>query len=581
MNDHIHVMSHSNSSAGSSSSSSSPGHVGFIDSTKSENVEYFALKGQKKDNRASSDLDDDEEDNLSVLAFTEEDVQALTRSRYRRKCIRCSNWQGWCMFGIFIASTTILCWYYHCPSTLFIYLAWLFFIVPVEVVLFGRSLLSRKRIISLDVDQYSIKRTNPTYFSLLSKRLRVGFLMLGCCIWSWAIVESIFCPFSSTDWKATSIDAKSIGPTFIAVNLYNNNNLFPKYGDDLIKLIESIGGPQNAYVSIFESNSKDGTEKSLDKLSKKFTTYNIAHTIISGNNATQASHSFAKSEHVGIDDDGNKRIAFLANVRNEAMRPLYENKAQINGLNHSNVEFEKVLWLNDIVFDSDEIKELLQTNGGLYDGACAFDYMPLGLYDTWVTRDIDGNRAKPLWPYFAADRDVRTLKEQKPILVDSCWNGAVAFDARWFRDATAPRTRPATHKTSHLKRRGDGILPLRFRNSDICLSSECLLTSLDIHRALQPIRPVIVMNPKVVTAYDHKTFYLYHNIMRWHIVQPWRLIWERFVSAYLFQSLTDIGRKPAQCFEAFQSLWTSPHPLAQKVKNNSEILKDVLANRWQ
>lgn len=107
------------------------------------------------------------------------------------------------------------------------------------------------------------------------------------------------------------------------------------------------------------------------------------------------------------------------------------------------------------------------------------------------------------------------------------------------------------------------------------------MTSLDIHRALQPIRPVIVMNPKVVTAYDHKTFYLYHNIMRWHIVQPWRLIWERFVSAYLFQSLTDIGRKPAQCFEAFQSLWTSPHPLAQKVKNNSEILKDVLANRWQ
>ncbi|PWN32573.1 uncharacterized protein FA14DRAFT_161952 [Meira miltonrushii] len=555
MDDHIHDMSYSNSSAGSSASSSS-GHGCYSDSIHSENVEYFALKIQKEDHRNSSD----DEDNLSVLAFTEDDVRSRSRSRFRPSC---ANWQRWCMFGAFIASTSILCWAFHCPSTMFVYLAWLFIIIPVEAASFARSLLSRNRIISLDFDQYNIKRTKPTYFSLVSKRLRIALLMLGCCIWSWAIVESMIGPYP------TPQTSESIGPTFIAANLYNSNNLFPKYGDDLIKLVESIGGPQNAYISIFESNSEDGTEKSLDRLSHKLQTHNIPHTIISGNNATKS----IPTDHVGITDDGNRRIAFLANVRNEAMRPLYENTTSL--------KFEKVLWLNDVIFDSDEIKELLQTNGGMYDEACAFDFMPLGLYDTWVTRDIDGNRAKPLWPYFAADRDVKTLEEQKPILVDSCWNGAVAFDARWFRDSTAPLTKPDKHHLTKREQDSAAKMPLRFRNSNICLSSECLLTSLDIHQALQPIRPVIVMNPKVVTAYDRKTFYLYHNIMRWHVTQPWRLVWERFVSAYLFQSLTDMGRKPAQCFEAFQSLWTTPHPLAQKAKTNTEVLKDVLAKRWQ
>lgn len=559
MGDHIHVMSNPNSAAtGSSAASSSSGHGCYTTSTHSQNGEYFALKVQNEDHRDSSD----DEDNLSVLAFTEEDLRP--HSRYR--CLSsCSNWQGWCVFVIFIASTALLCWYFQCPSTMFVYLSWLFVIYPVEAASFARSWLSKKRIISLDFDQYNTKRTKPTYFSLLSKRLRITFLMLGSCIWLWAIIESMIVSFPSSQSPA------SIGPTFIAVNLYNNNNLFPKYGDDLIKLVESIGGPQNAYISIFESNSKDGTEKSLDQLSLKLNKLNISHTIISGNSATQSNHISSTSDHVGITDDGNRRIAFLANVRNEAMRPLYENTTSYN--------FEKVLWLNDIIFDSDEIKELLQTNDGMYDEACAFDFMQIGLYDTWVTRDIDGNRPKPLWPYFASDRDVKTLEEQKPILVDSCWNGAVAFDARWFRDSTAPLTKSGTHQST--KRGTDGVLPLRFRNSDICLASECLLTSLDIHRALQPIRPVIVMNPKVVTAYDRTTFYLYHNIMRWHLTQPWRLFWERFVSAFVFQSVTDMGRKPAQCLEAFQSLWSTPHPLAQKAKTNTEVLKDVLAKRWQ
>lgn len=129
----------------------------------------------------------------------------------------------------------------------------------------------------------------------------------------------------------------------------------------------------------------------------------------------------------------------------------------------------------------------------------------------WVTRDRDGKRAKPLWPYFAAPRDVDALKREKPILVSSCWNGAVAYDARWFMDKEPPRKIVSDSGTlQSIARRGakDNAtseeptlrLPLRFRTSSQCLSSECLLTSLDMHRALKPYRPWIFMNPTVVVG---------------------------------------------------------------------------------
>lgn len=125
---------------------------------------------------------------------------------------------------------------------------------------------------------------------------------------------------------------------------------------------------------------------------------------------------------------------------------------------------------------------------------------------SWVTRDLEGNRVKPLWPYFQQERDVRLLKERHPIHVDSCWNGVAAFDARWFIDDQPPAlprkiTPSKEEKRDMIQTSPAAIsLPLRFRSSRLCLSSECLLISLDMHRSLNPQRPLVFMNPVVTVG---------------------------------------------------------------------------------
>lgn len=206
--------------------------------------------------------------------------------------------------------------------------------------------------------------------------------------------------------------------------------------------------------------------------------------------------------------------------------------------------------LNSIVYDVPSIMTLLDTMGGAYDLACAFDYISLGLYDTWVTRDVGGYRTKPLWPYFARETDVEKLRRREPILVNSCWNGAAVFDAKWF-------VLPASDSSDDV-----AGLPVRFRTSPKCHSSECLLASLDIHkyyRQTDPTsRPRIYMNPLVSVAYEKRIYSLYNGLMRWTIVQPWHVAWEGWISSRLFKRWSDIGRKDPSCREAFKDDWVAP-----------------------
>lgn len=170
---------------------------------------------------------------------------------------------------------------------------------------------------------------------------------------------------------------------------------------------------------------------------------------------------------------------------------------------------------------------------------------------SWVVRSADNLRLKPLWPYFSSAYDVERLRKDLPVEVNSCWNGLTAFDAKWFyanysRSASTPATLTdrnsssisqsitstfgdtqnnylETSRTSILVHGDEGVgassslkkrktstksnstalelspLPLTFRTSELCPSSESLLISYDLHRALKPTgrRPKILINPKV------------------------------------------------------------------------------------
>ncbi|WFD36261.1 hypothetical protein MCUN1_003139 [Malassezia cuniculi] len=249
-------------------------------------------------------------------------------------------------------------------------------------------------------------------------------------------------------------------------------------------------GHDRVFVSIYENNSKDKTPMLLQQLNNTLTSKGVAHRIVH----EVLPHSFYEQG----------RIVRLASLRNKALEPLYaEAREGLNGR-----QFEKVVFLNDIYFTADTLFKLLRTRNGVYDQACAIDYFWLGLYDTWIVRDQLASKVRPLWPYFPMPADKRTVRSRGIVPVNSCWNGMTAFDARWFFASTnstavqgvADENAPAIARMNMPTPTHDdhfdtpATLPLYFRTSNDCYESECLLSSLDMHRIATPIRPQIYIN---------------------------------------------------------------------------------------
>jgi hypothetical protein len=82
-----------------------------------------------------------------------------------------------------------------------------------------------------------------------------------------------------------------------------------------------------------------------------------------------------------------KRIAFLAEVRNRALRSLKT---------HFSISYDRLLYINDVVFDPVDALQLLFSTDiddfgrAQYGAVCAMDIInPFKFYDTWATRDFE------------------------------------------------------------------------------------------------------------------------------------------------------------------------------------------------
>ena len=349
-----------------------------------------------------------------------------------------------------------------------------------------------------------------------------------------AVLAALLC---TVTWRTLTIsthrglsdlpDLRSNNETvFVAVNLYNSEHLFPAFSHSLLDLVQRLGNG-NVYISIYESNSQDRTKQLLASLQQDLQLRGVQNSIrMLDNNRRQEMD----------------RIERLALIRNEALNPI---QSGVHGL-HGRT-FDKLIWLNDIFFRPESVVELLSTNQGRFDQVCALDYLPLGFYDTWVMRDVQGNRPTPLWPYFKLDQDVAALRKGEIIPVNSCWNGMTIFDAKWFLPSSSK------DPSSDL---GIDDGPIRFRTHPQCLASECMLPSYDIHvRSKQ--RPLIFVNPRAVATYQWRDYLMYDCIMRSNIVNLWSRIWQDLISYRLFGFFIEIGRKKDDCAEALRSGWKS------------------------
>lgn len=317
---------------------------------------------------------------------------------------------------------------------------------------------------------------------------------------------------------------------FIATSIYDRGGRLAggAWGQAILGLIDILGN-ENVFLSIYEN---DGGEEARDAL-KQFET-NV-----------QCQHSLIFEDHLPLDNlshvtlpDGSqriKRITYLAEARNKALRPLAD---------PSTKTYDKLLFLNDVVFDPIDAAQLLfsthsnEQGKAEYFAACAVDFMnPFKFYDTFATRDIEGfSMGVPFFPWFSSAGKSKTrqdvLEGKDAVRVKSCWGGMVAFDAKFFQ-VQGPSEDVKYEETERVGSQASSSLnltsrpPLRFRSEPNIYweASECCL----IHADLQAVTSMsnsqddvgIYQNPFVRVAYDSRTLWWLGFTRRFERLYSW------------------------------------------------------------
>jgi alpha-1,3-mannosyltransferase len=167
----------------------------------------------------------------------------------------------------------------------------------------------------------------------------------------------------------------------IAFNLFNNQEVVPDFIIQLESLIRFIG-VQNVFVAAYENGSNDQTKTYMELLHGFLQDASVANSI----------HYSFKSK-----DPNLHRIDLLSHVRNQALEPLFQGTVPRH--------VDKVLFLNDVFFCADDMKELLhQSIIQKADLTCGLDFDTdndgVGFYDTWVGRDMHGAMFNKRLVYF-------------------------------------------------------------------------------------------------------------------------------------------------------------------------------------
>ncbi|KAL3443866.1 cryptococcal mannosyltransferase 1-domain-containing protein [Aspergillus insuetus] len=282
---------------------------------------------------------------------------------------------------------------------------------------------------------------------------------------------------------------------FIAASLYDRGGDIAggQWGQRILTLIDLLG-EENVFLSIYENDSGSAGAGALLDFKAQ----------VSCNKSIVVEDKLDWADLHAVTVPGGskrvKRIEYLAEVRNRALRPLDTDQE---------MRFDKLLYLNDIIFDPVDALQLLFSTHADEDGvaqyraACAVDFInPFKFYDTYATRDLQGyGVGLPFFPWFTTAGNGSSRKDvlagTDAVRVRSCWGGMVAFDARYFQQ---PKAGPSQ----------DHVARFRASHDPFWEASECCLIHADIQDI--PVNPEdiedtgIYMNPYVRVAYDARSF---------------------------------------------------------------------------
>ncbi|RDA85758.1 hypothetical protein CP532_4562, partial [Ophiocordyceps camponoti-leonardi (nom. inval.)] len=287
---------------------------------------------------------------------------------------------------------------------------------------------------------------------------------------------------------------------YIASMHFNNGEILRNHWNDAVIRLTEEFGPANVFVSILESGSWDDSKELLRGLARELERRGVPHRVeISDVTHHDEIAKEAKGEG-WIDTPRNRRelrrITYLAKLRNKTIQDLVD-------LNENGTSFDKVLFLNDVVFTTEDVLKLLDTNGGDYGAACSLDFSkPPHYYDTFALRDAEGNgHVMQTWPYLGARLSRNAMVNHiDAVPVTSCWNGIVAMPTEPFVSSTRLRFRGIP----------DSLAAYHLEGSECCLihADNPLSKSLGVY-----------VNPRVRVGYNLAAYEATHRGAAW--VSAW------------------------------------------------------------
>lgn len=151
-------------------------------------------------------------------------------------------------------------------------------------------------------------------------------------------------------------DGAPTNTTIFIASVHRNTEeiLRTAWGEAVLGLVDYFG-PQNVYFSAIESGSQDESKAALLDLQTLLDLKGVANTISLGQTVWEQLDEINTRPppevrvptwvwNVAESQWEMRRIPYLARVRNQAMEPLRE-------LEDKGITFDKVLWINDVVFD--------------------------------------------------------------------------------------------------------------------------------------------------------------------------------------------------------------------------------------
>ncbi|KAF6827459.1 polysaccharide export protein [Colletotrichum musicola] len=313
---------------------------------------------------------------------------------------------------------------------------------------------------------------------------------------------------------------------YIAGMHYNSASLIKDHWNGaVLELVDALGR-ENVFVSVYESGSWDESKKWLAELDEELGRRGVRRNVVLDERTHKQEVEEVPAE--GEEREGwivtprgkreMRRIPFLARLRNLTLRDLWN-------LSDEGEVFDKILFLNDVVFTAEDVLALLDTNKGLYAAACSLDFsQPPYYYDTFALRDSGGQaHLMQTWPYFRSPRSRGAMEAYSDAVpVRSCWNGIVAMPAAPFLASEASGRR--------LQFRA---VPDSLAEGQHLEASECCLIHVDnpLSEALG-----VYVNPRVRVAYNGRAYEETHPAAGESWVSAWRAgagVWEARVRRWL------------------------------------------------